>query len=58
MNISEDDWRKYRDTAPESVDDDSLRRLISKNEGDPKLIAAAIQNLWHGNKEYDCISFF
>ena len=49
MKISDDDWRKYRDTAPESVDDESLMTLISKNNGNSILIAAAIENLWNGN---------
>lgn len=49
MSLSGEDWKKYRDSAPEAVDDDSLKRLISKNRGDPVLIAAAIQDLWNGN---------
>lgn len=50
MKISEDEWKKYRDIAPETIDDDRLKKLISNNNADPVLIAAAIENLWQGKK--------
>lgn len=45
-------FKKYRDVAPESVDDSTLRQLIASNEHNHDSIAAAIDRLWadHANQ--------
>jgi hypothetical protein len=39
---------KYRDMAPEVVEDDTILELIQSNKGNHAAISAAIENMWHG----------
>ena len=39
---------KYRDIAPEGVDDAAIISLIQRSAGNNAAISAAIENMWHG----------
>lgn len=39
---------KYRDIAPEAVEDATIMNLIQKSAGNHSAITAAIENMWHG----------
>ena len=47
-------WIKYRDIAPEAVEDATIMNLIQKSAGNHSAITAAIENMWHGKlmKQY------
>lgn len=41
-------FETYRQIAPETLDDDSLRNIIKTNLNKHDAIIGAIENIWHG----------
>ena len=43
---------KYRDSAPEGVEDATIISLIQRSAGNNAAITAAIENMWHGKLSF------
>jgi hypothetical protein len=47
---SDEEFKKYKNTAPGWADDSDIREIIAKYKGDPRSINLAIDALWEDQK--------